>query len=76
MRFNINDLEKYRNKIMKSKKKVMKFDNGYSNIYLLSLIGNNWIFAKRNIIKVKNENWDMFKMEVFRYEQTSKEKRA
>lgn len=68
MRFNINDLEKYRNKIMKSKKKVMKFDNGYSNIYLLSLIGNNWIFAKRNIVKVKNENWDMFKIEVTKEE--------
>ncbi|WP_349763743.1 hypothetical protein [Fusobacterium sp. SYSU M8D902] len=75
MEFNINDLEKYKNKIMKLKKKVLKFDNGYSNIYSLILIGNNSIFDKRNIVKVKNENCDMFKMEIFRYEQTSKEKR-
>lgn len=75
MEFNINDLEKYKNKIMKLKNKVLKFDNGYSNIYSLILIGNNSIFDKRNIVKVKNENCDMFKMEIFRYEQISKEKR-
>ncbi|MGY0394641.1 hypothetical protein [Fusobacterium sp. SYSU M8A802] len=54
MEFNINDLEKYKNKIMKLKKKVLKFDDGYSNIYSLTLIGNNSIFDKRNIVKVKS----------------------
>ena len=47
MAFSINDLEKYRNKIMKLKKKIIKFDNGYSNIYSSALINNRWIFAKK-----------------------------
>lgn len=70
MIFNIDDLEKYRNNILK-RKKGYRFDDNVS-IYFLA---GQWIFAKRNRIIIKKENWDIFKMEVIRYEQTSKEKR-
>ena len=71
MKFNIDNLEKYRNNILK-KKRGYRFDENIS----LYFIGGTWIFAKRNRILIRKENWDMFKMEVTRYEQTSKEKRA
>ncbi|WP_373211838.1 hypothetical protein [Fusobacterium mortiferum] len=71
MKFNIDNLEKYRNNILK-KKRGYRFDNNIS-IYF---IAGTWIFAKRNRILIRKENWDIFKMEVTRYEQTSKEKRA
>lgn len=70
MKFNIDNLEKYRNNILK-KKRGYRFDNNIS-IYL---IAETWIFAKRNRILIRKENWDIFKMEVIRYEQTNKEKR-
>lgn len=71
MIFNVDDLEKYRNNILK-KKKGYRFEDNIS-IYF---VANTWIFAKRNRILIRKENWDIFKMEVTRYEQTSKEKRA
>ena len=71
MKFNIDKLEKYRNNILK-KKRGYRFDNNIS-IYFMA---GTWIFAVRNRIRIREENWDMFKMEVTRYEQTGKEKRA
>lgn len=71
MKFNIDNLEKYRNNILK-KKRGYRFDNNIS-IYFMA---GTWIFAVRNRIRIREENWDMFKMEVTRYEQTGKEKRA
>lgn len=70
MKFNIDNLEEYRNNIIK-KKRGYRFDNNIS-IYFIT---GTWIFAKRNRILIRKENWDIFKMEVIRYEQTSKEKR-
>lgn len=71
MIFNVDNLEQYRNNILK-RKKGYRFDDNIS-IYFLA---GQWIFAKRNRIIIKKENWDIFKMEVIRYEQTSKEERA
>lgn len=71
MIFNVDNLEQYRNNILK-RKKGYRFDDNIS-IYFLA---GQWIFAKRNRIIIKKEDWDIFKMEVIRYEQTSKEKRA
>lgn len=70
MKFNIDNLEEYRNNIIK-KKRGYRFDNNIS-IYF---IAETWVFAVRNRILIRKENWDIFKMEVIRYEQTSKEKR-
>lgn len=70
MKFNIDNLEEYRNNIIK-KKRGYRFDNNIS-IYFITGI---WIFAKRNRILIRKENWDIFKMEVIRYEQPNKEKR-
>ena len=71
MRFNADNLEKYKFNILK-KKRGYRFDENIS----LYFIGGTWIFAKRNRILIRKENWDIFKMEVTRYEQTGKEKRA
>lgn len=70
MKFNIDDLEKYRNDILK-KKRGYRFDDNISMYF----VANTWIFAKRNRILIRKENWDIFKMEVIKYEQTSQEKR-
>ena len=53
MKFNIDNLEKYRNNILK-KKRGYRFDNNIS-IYL---IAGTWIFAKRRNVKStkKEEN--------------------
>lgn len=61
MKFNVDNLEQYRNNILK-KKKGYRFDDNIS-IYFLA---GQWIFAKRNRIIIKKENWDIFKMEVIK----------
>lgn len=57
MEFNADNLEKYKKYILKSKKGY-KFDNNVS-IYFL---GGQWIFAIRNRIRIKNKDWEEFKL--------------
>ncbi len=59
MEFNVDNLEQYRNNILK-RKKVCKFDDNIS-IYFL---GGEWIFAIRNRIRVRNKDWEEFKLSV------------
>ncbi|MBM6874427.1 hypothetical protein [Fusobacterium mortiferum] len=59
MEFNVDNLEQYRNNILK-RKKVYKFDDNIS-IYFL---GGEWIFAIRNRIRVRNKDWEEFKLSV------------
>lgn len=59
MKFNVDNLEQYKKNILK-KKKGYKFDNNIS-IYLLD---GQWIFAIRNRIRVRNKDWEEFKLSV------------
>lgn len=61
MKFNIDNLEKYRNNILK-KKRGYRFDNNIS-IYF---IAGTWIFAKRNRIRIREQNWEVFKERVIK----------
>lgn len=63
MKFNIDNLEKYRNNILK-KKRGYRFDNNIS-IYF---IAGTWIFAKRNRIRIREQNWEVFKERVIKEE--------
>lgn len=63
MKFNIDNLEKYRNNILK-KKRGYRFDNNIS-IYF---IAGTWIFAVRNRIRIREENWEVFKERVIKEE--------
>lgn len=63
MKFNINDLEKYKTNILK-KKRGYRFDDNIS-IYFLA---GQWIFAVRNRIRVKSEDWEVFKGKVIKEE--------
>jgi len=59
MEFDVDKLEQYKKKFSK-KKKGCKFDNNIS-IYLLD---GQWIFAIRNRIRVRNKDWEEFKLSV------------
>ena len=61
MKFNIDNLEKYRNNILK-KKRGYRFDNNIS-IYFMA---GQWIFAVRNRIRIREENWEVFKERVIK----------
>lgn len=63
MKFNIDNLEKYRNNILK-KKRGYRFDNNIS-IYFMA---GQWIFAVRNRIRIREENWEVFKGRVIKEE--------
>lgn len=63
MKFNIDNLEKYRNNILK-KKRGCRFDNNIS-IYFMA---GTWIFAVRNRIRIREENWEVFKERVIKGE--------
>lgn len=63
MKFNINDLEKYKANILK-KKRGYRFDENIS-IYF---IAGTWIFAVRNRIRIREENWEVFKERVIKEE--------
>ncbi len=63
MKFNIDNLEKYRNNILK-KKRGYRFDNNIS-IYFMA---GQWIFAVRNRIRIREENWEVFKERVIKEE--------
>lgn len=63
MKFNIDNLEEYRNNILK-KKRGYRFDNNIS-IYF---IAGTWIFAKRNRIRIREQNWEVFKERVIKEE--------
>lgn len=61
MKFNIDNLEKYRNNILK-KKRGYRFDNNIS-IYFMA---GTWIFAVRNRIRIREQNWEVFKGKVIK----------
>lgn len=63
MKFNIDNLEEYRNNIIK-KKRGCRFDENIS-IYF---IAGTWIFAVRNRIRIREENWEVFKGKVIKGE--------
>ncbi|AVQ19356.1 hypothetical protein [Fusobacterium mortiferum] len=63
MKFNIDNLEKYRNNILK-KKRGCRFDNNIS-IYFMA---GTWIFAVRNRIRIREQNWEVFKGKVIKGE--------
>ncbi|AVQ19232.1 hypothetical protein [Fusobacterium mortiferum] len=63
MKFNIDNLEKYRNNILK-KKRGYRLDNNIS-IYFMA---GTWIFAVRNRIRIREENWEVFKGRVIKEE--------
>ena len=63
MKFNIDNLEKYRNNILK-KKRGYRFDNNIS-IYFMA---GTWIFAVRNRIRIREQNWEVFKEKVIKGE--------
>lgn len=63
MKFNIDNLEEYRNNIIK-KKRGCRFDENIS-IYF---IAGTWIFAVRNRIRIREENWEVFKGRVIKEE--------
>ena len=63
MKFNIDNLEKYRNNILK-KKRGYRFDNNIS-IYFMA---GTWIFAVRNRIRIREQNWEVFKERVIKGE--------
>lgn len=55
---NLNSLDYYKTKLQKkSYKRILKFENYYSIAY----IQENWIFAVRNVIKIKNKDFKEFK---------------
>lgn len=59
MKFNIGNLEQYRNNILK-KKRGYRFDDNVS-IYFIS---NTWIFAIRNRIRIREKEWGVFRAKV------------
>ena len=59
MKFNADNLEQYKKKFSKNKR-VYKFDD---NIATYSLAGQ-WILAIRNRIRVRNKDWEEFKLSV------------
>jgi len=63
VKFNIDNLEKYRNNILK-KKRGCRFDNNIS-IYFMA---GTWIFAVRNRIRIREQNWEVFKGKVIKGE--------
>lgn len=63
MKFNIDNLEEYRNNILK-KKRGCRFEDNIS-IYF---IAGTWIFAVRNRIRIREENWEVFKGKVIKGE--------
>jgi len=63
VKFNIDNLEKYRNNILK-KKRGYRFDNNIS-IYFMA---GTWIFAVRNRIRIREQNWEVFKGKVIKGE--------
>ena len=63
MKFNIDNLEKYRNNILK-KKRGYRFDNNIS-IYFMA---GTWIFAVRKRIRIREQNWEVFKERVIKGE--------
>lgn len=63
MKFNIDNLEEYRNNILK-KKRGYRFDNNIS-IYFMA---GTWIFAVRNRIRIREQNWEVFKERVIKEE--------
>lgn len=63
MKFNIDNLEKYRNNIIK-KKRGCRFEDNIS-IYF---IAGSWIFAVRNRIRIREQNWEVFKERVIKEE--------
>ena len=63
MKFNIDNLEEYRNNIIK-KKRGCRFEDNIS-IYF---IAGTWIFAVRNRIRIREENWEVFKGKVIKGE--------
>lgn len=63
MIFNIANLEKYKNSILK-KKRGYRFDENIS-IYF---IAGTWIFAVRNRIRIREQNWEVFKERVIKEE--------
>lgn len=63
MKFNIDNLEEYRNNIIK-KKRGCRFDDNIS----IHFVANTWIFAVRNRIRIREENWEVFKERVIKEE--------
>lgn len=63
MKFNIDNLEEYRNNIIK-KKRGCRFEDNIS-IYF---IAGSWIFAVRNRIRIREQNWEVFKGKVIKEE--------
>ncbi len=63
MKFNIDNLEKYRNNIIK-KKRGCRFEDNIS-IYFMA---GTWIFAVRNRIRIREQNWEVFKGKVIKGE--------
>ncbi len=63
MKFNIDNLEEYRNNIIK-KKRGCRFEDNIS-IYF---IAGSWIFAVRNRIRIREQNWEVFKERVIKEE--------
>lgn len=63
MRFNADNLEKYKSSILK-KKRGYRFDENIS-IYF---IAGTWIFAVRNRIRIREQNWEVFKERVIKEE--------
>lgn len=61
MKFNIDNLEEYRNNIIK-KKRGCRFEDNIS-IYF---IAGSWIFAVRNRIRIREQNWEVFKERVIK----------
>lgn len=59
MRFNIENLEKYKTNILK-KKGGYRFDENIS-IYF---IAKTWIFAIRNRIRIREKEWGVFRAKV------------
>jgi len=63
VKFNIDNLEEYRNNIIK-KKRGCRFEDNIS-IYF---IAGSWIFAVRNRIRIREQNWEVFKGKVIKEE--------
>lgn len=63
MKFNIDNLEKYRNNILKKKRGCRFEDN-----ILIYFVANTWIFAVRNRIRIREQNWEVFKGKVIKEE--------
>lgn len=59
MKFNVDNLEQYKKNILK-KKKGYRFDDNISMYFL----AGQWILAIRNRIRVRDKEWEEFKMRV------------